>query len=447
MSIDDERFFKQNISNINKTVYKIVLASNLLPFLLYIVTSIGVFSIPKVQCYRILMFTVSFSIIDYFLIKNSSAKMQKIAMYVGLITLQLFVAAIGTSRDIGVYMCHCIISIVSCLYYNKKLSHTINIIGYLLMLLSMYGKCLHDGAIFDIATKGTFFIGYISVCAGFSIEFLFTALAINFLCDRNYSTLKQLINSMTEKKTAMRLLKKNVKELHVTQFKIIEFVAQCLGSHDLFTGTHVIHTQTYVKMIALRLRENGYYTDILTDKNIELYQQAAFLHDIGKIHIPEGILNKMGRYDEKERAIMNSHPEEGKKLLQSLPSIEDGKFNKIAIQMAYCHHEKWDGTGYPRGLKGKEIPLCARIMAAADVMDALISQRLYKNAMSMEQAVKIFEESSGNHFEPCIAQATIQLKDQIEAEDKKLKETESEKYKAELDWWKSYHESVEQRQQ
>ena len=136
---------------------------------------------------------------------------------------------------------------------------------------------------------------------------------------------------------------------------------------------------------------------------------------------------------------MKSHPEEGRKLLEFLPKIDDGKFNEIAIQMAYCHHEKWNGTGYPRRIAGEDIPLCARIMAAADVLDALISQRLYKDPMSIDDAMKVFEESKGQHFEPCIADAVIACKEEIRKIDAQFKSEESAKYNEELQWWYRYH--------
>ena len=200
-----------------------------------------------------------------------------------------------------------------------------------------------------------------------------------------------------------------------------------------------MHTRKYVEIIAKELKKGGYYQKELTDENIELYSTAAFLHDIGKIHIPEGVLNKIGKFTPEEYQLMKIHPEEGKKLLEYLPQIEDGTFNEIAKQMAYCHHEKWDGSGYPNGLKGKEIPLCARIMAAADVLDALISQRLYKEPMPVEEAMEVFERSKGMHFEPCIADAVINLKNLISIIDEDFKTTEASTNAEELEWWMKYH--------
>lgn len=139
---------------------------------------------------------------------------------------------------------------------------------------------------------------------------------------------------------------------------------------------------------------------------------------------------------------MKNHPEEGRKLLEYLPKIGDGSFNTIATQMAYTHHEKWNGTGYPNNLSGDDIPLCGRIMACADVLDALISKRLYKEPMTIEEAMNVFEESKGSHFEPCIADAVIENKELIRTIDANFKSVESHNNMAELSWWIRYHENL-----
>ena len=237
---------------------------------------------------------------------------------------------------------------------------------------------------------------------------------------------------------------KVIGELKENQFYLMEFVAQILGSHDLFTGRHVIHTKTYVGLIALKLRELGYYKDELTDETIKNMKAAAFLHDIGKIHIPEGLLNKNGRFNKTEFELMRCHPEEGAKLIDFLPLVDNGNFNKIAEEMTLCHHEKWDGTGYPYHLKGTEIPLSARIMAAADVLDALLSQRLYKSPMPISDAIETFKQSSETHFEPCIVEAVVALQQEIDETDRTFKEVEAATNEEELAWWNNYHQMMTQ---
>ena len=162
------------------------------------------------------------------------------------------------------------------------------------------------------------------------------------------------------------------------------------------------------------LKKEGKYTDILTDDYISSIVRCAPLHDIGKIKISDVILNKPGKLNDEEFEIMKTHTTAGYEILnQTIVNTLDNDYLKEAINMAYCHHEKWDGSGYPRGLKGEEIPLSARIMAVADVFDALISERSYKKAFSFEKAIEIIKESSGTHFDPNIVKAFLNAKDEV----------------------------------
>ena len=207
-----------------------------------------------------------------------------------------------------------------------------------------------------------------------------------------------------------------------------------------------MHTQKYVEAISIELMKLGHYENELTPKDIHLFKNAAFLHDIGKIHVPEGILNKIGKFTNEEFELMKCHTTEGKDLLEFLPMVNDGRFNEIAKQMAHYHHEKWDGSGYPNKIAGIEIPLCARIMAAADVMDALLSQRLYKEPKTIEEAIEIFENSRGTHFEPCIVDAVISCKDKIAAIDQEFKKQEASTNAEEQEWWQRYHDNLKSSQ-
>lgn len=180
-------------------------------------------------------------------------------------------------------------------------------------------------------------------------------------------------------------------------------------ARDNETGNHIIRTQNYVRNLALRLRQMGHYVKELNDQCISTLYKAAPLHDIGKVGIPDNILNKMGRLSDEEWQIMKSHAAIGEAVLSSaeIEAGDDQGVMKKAIQIAGGHHEKWDGTGYPRGLKGNEIPLSARIMALADVYDALVSERVYKSGWDHEDAVKEIVSKSGIHFDPLVVDALI----------------------------------------
>lgn len=444
MSELDEKFFSENLQKINKLVHNLLISANAVPLLLYLLSAAKIFGVDTKSCLYLLAITSIASLTDYFLIKFNH---HKAAVYFGLVSLEFIIAGMGMHLRIGIYMTFGLVPIMASLYYNKKLTLRLSAFSYVLMLVSLYLKFRNGGAIFyDQSRNLTFREAYIPVACGFTVEFIFITLAANMLSRRNYQILLDLMSSLYNGKKVLEDLRKTKnlfenknKELETTQYKIIQFVAECLGSHDLFTGRHVSHTKEYVSLIAKKLRENGWYAGILDDQTIKLYSSAAFLHDIGKIHIPEGILNKVGKFTDEEFERMKSHPEEGRKLLEFLPKIDDGRFNEIAIEMAHCHHEKWNGTGYPRRIAGEDIPLCARIMAAADVLDALISQRLYKEPMSVDEAMKVFKESSGTHFEPCIAEAVIACRDTIQVIDSQFKEEESAENNKELQWWYRYH--------
>lgn len=353
------------------------------------------------------------------------------------------------------YISYAIVPIISLLYYNKQLTRITCVINYFLIILSaVISSDFNYEVITGRFSKITWIIQF---SIGLTIESAFLFISLSNISKRIQNTLANLMQTFDERNEVYEQLKERNQlvteinneleernnELKSTQSKIIKFISKCLGSHDLFTGRHVIHTQKYVELICKQLLADGYYAEELTEKEINFFQLAAFLHDIGKIHIPEGVLNKIGKFTPKEFELMKSHPQEGFKLLDYLPPIEDGEFNKIAKQMALYHHEKWDGTGYPFGLKEKEIPLSARIMTAADVLDALISQRLYKEAMTVDEAIEVFKKSSGSHFEPCIAQAVIKSRALIILIDNDFKTSEAETNALELEWWKSYHENLQ----
>ncbi|MCM1578793.1 MAG: HD domain-containing protein [Ruminococcus sp.] len=190
------------------------------------------------------------------------------------------------------------------------------------------------------------------------------------------------------------------------QSGMISFMAEVVESRDDNTGGHIRRTAEYVKTIAEEMRRRGAYADILTERYLNDMTVAAPLHDIGKIHIPDAVLNKPGRLTDEEFVIMKTHTTAGEKLLiHAKEELGESAYLNTAIEMAAYHHEWWNGKGYPYGISGEEIPLCARIMAVADVYDALVSKRCYKTPMPVEKACAIIREESGTHFDPQVVEA------------------------------------------
>lgn len=187
-------------------------------------------------------------------------------------------------------------------------------------------------------------------------------------------------------------------------------------ARDNETGNHIIRTQLYVKNLALRLKRMGYYESELSDQAIDLLYRAAPLHDIGKVGIPDNILLKPGRLSEDEWGIMKTHTTIGEAVLASAEAEFKDENGVIAnaLKIAGGHHEKWDGSGYPRGLSGINIPLVARIMSVADIYDALVSERVYKKGWTHRQATQEIISHKGAYFDPLIVEAFIAEQDQFQ---------------------------------
>ena len=224
----------------------------------------------------------------------------------------------------------------------------------------------------------------------------------DFLRDQN-----QFLETEVEKRT---------RELAAIQDVTILAMASLAETRDNETGNHIRRTQHYVRVLATALKAHPRFSQDLSDRVIDMLFKSAPLHDIGKVGIPDRILLKPGRFEPHEFEIMKTHTTLGRDAIQH---AEDQlgmpvEFLQYAKEIAYGHQEKWDGSGYPLGLAGDAIPLSARIMAVADVYDALISRRVYKEGMPHEKAVDIMREGRGTHFDPDILDTFLGLLDEFQ---------------------------------
>lgn len=195
----------------------------------------------------------------------------------------------------------------------------------------------------------------------------------------------------------------HVEKLNKLQKEVIISMANLIESRDGSTGGHVKRTGLYVELLVKALMRRKMYSDILTPKFAEDLCNAAYMHDIGKIKVSDSILQKPGKLTQEEYEKMKEHASNGGAIIRSiLAGIEDESYIKMAEEVSMYHHEKWDGTGYPEGLRETQIPLSARIMAIADVFDALTSKRCYKEAMEEEEALDVMKKMSGTYFDPDI---------------------------------------------
>ncbi|MBF0184286.1 MAG: two-component system response regulator [Magnetococcales bacterium] len=210
---------------------------------------------------------------------------------------------------------------------------------------------------------------------------------------------------------------KRTQELAAIQDVTILAMASLAETRDNDTGNHIRRTQFYVKTLAEELRSHPKFQAFLTPEMIDTLFKSAPLHDIGKVGIPDQIMLKPGRFTPEEFAIMQTHTTLGRDAIQH---AEDRlgmnvPFLHYAKEIAYSHQEKWDGSGYPQGLIGEQIPISARLMAVADVYDALISRRVYKPGMPHAKAVQIVLEGKGSHFDPDVVDSFAQLADTFQA--------------------------------
>lgn len=211
-------------------------------------------------------------------------------------------------------------------------------------------------------------------------------------------------------------IEKRTKDVVAIQNVTIFAMASLAETRDNETGNHIKRTSTYVKMLAKKLQNHPKFKAYLTDEMIDTLYKSAPLHDIGKIGIPDHILLKPGKLTPEEFEIMKTHTTLGKEAIEHAEKElgYEVDFLKTAKEIAYSHQEKYDGSGYPLGLKGDEIPISARLMSIADVYDALRSKRIYKNSLNLEMTLKIMKEGRGSHFDPDMLDAFLEIYDEFE---------------------------------
>lgn len=392
----EQDFFYENISRVNKIVQTILFCATVVPIIFLLLSLLKIFRMSLMYSFCVFAYIFSCSIIEVFL--NGEEKLKKVSMYFGLFSCCGIVFLLFANKTVNPSISLAIIPIISCLYYNKRLTVFINIVDFILIVLA------------SILRLGCFHLGFV---IGLLMEMVFLTLCTYWVLDKTMRSHLQILSlSQTREEIFNQLQQKNL-DLQNTQYKIIQFTGKCLGGHDMFIGRHVIHVQEYVELISRGLKDLGYYNTVLTNDEIKAFSSAAFLHDIGKVHIPREILNKHTPLTEQEFEVLKNHTGEGKRLLDLLPQIDNGHFNEIAIQMAYSHHEHWDGTGYPIGLKETTIPLCARILAVADALDKFITEAP-KKENSVMYALKKLDEEADVKYEKVIVDVVIKLHAEIE---------------------------------
>ena len=286
---------------------------------------------------------------------------------------------------------------------------------YLLVALVLVGKHFKHRDAATIVLILICLVGGVVPMTFFKINVAYLAIGIAAsLCYIFYNDLIQ--QDMKEE------LMENQRKLSEMQNHIISGMANLIESRDTDTGEHVNRTSRYVKIIADSARRRGVYANQIDDKFIMLLYTLAPMHDVGKIVVSDQILKQPRRLTKEEFEIMKKHARDGGVVVKRiLDGITDEEYIRFAADIATYHHERWDGTGYPLGLTGEEIPLAARIMAIAEVFDALVSKRCYKDAIPFEEAFEIIESESGTHFDPKLVEVFLKEKETIKEQSGLLK--------------------------
>ena len=218
------------------------------------------------------------------------------------------------------------------------------------------------------------------------------------------------------------LIRERTLQLHRLQNSIVSVLANLVESRDKGTGGHIERTSAYIKILINEMLRHNVYVDEIRSWDIEKIISSARMHDLGKISITDILINKPSKLTHDEYEIMKTHALEGERIIDEIiAQTGEGDFLRNARLFAGCHHERWDGKGYPHGLREDEIPLQGRIMAIVDVYDALVSERPYKKAFTDEEAVKIIMDNAGTHYDPNIADVFFQSRDLFKAVRQEIK--------------------------
>lgn len=263
--------------------------------------------------------------------------------------------------------------------------------------------------------ENAWYLAYLAIVCIWMLVFVIWlgfSLANTFRRRRQLEMLKKELENKVSVQTEE--IRDQAEKMEAFQWEVIESMASLIESRDGNTGNHVKNVSKYVSIIAEEMLHMHLYSNVVTQKYVDMITKVAPLHDVGKIKISDIILNKPGKFTPEEYAIMKNHAAYGGMIVEDiLGKNADPQMIQIAKDVAYYHHEKWNGSGYPEGKAGDDIPLAARIMAVADVFDALVSKRVYKEAFEIEKAFAIIEEEAGKHFDAEIVRVFLKKKNAI----------------------------------
>lgn len=391
--------YNDNEKNLNRLVSKIVIWTTLaIPLLIIgrvtnIFPNLNYFDLFIILGYMVLSSFI-FKLLCYLKPYSSSLK------YIILVLIDILIFMISINKGFSPFISYLFLPLISCLYFNKFFSIHISILSYITMIVSIIIRAIKIATYQDNSAFGwEWGLGY---GIGLSIEFSLNIIVLIIVSNQNYSLINENVQIISK-----------IQNLQTT---LTSSYTALIAEKDKTMKEHLNNTTVFLKILCKKLRTNRLFSDILEESYINDLISASPLHDIGLISINESILNKKEPLTQEEFCIYKTHTVEGERIInENMSSIENRNFFKISKEIALYHHEKWDGSGYPTGRKNIDIPLSARIIAIADSLDNLLSNKPYREGYSLDRTFDIISTLSGTDFDPQIVSALFQAKKEINA--------------------------------
>lgn len=394
----DEKLYKNHVQQVNKLLSYVLIALLVPLAIIYYGAIQGVFNYPVFVVRQIFILTIIADII-FILWSHSTTKHQNIYRYIYAVVIQADIFALNCSINIELSSCTLLMPLMTIMYLNPWYTAFACVFATISEAVSK--------VVIAPDAVAQFWPNY-------PVEDYIIIHVLTTIMEKTVISII-IITTTTIAKKLLFEIQNREKDLSESRNEIVFSFSDLIEKRNGSEGRHSKRTSKIVKLLAEYAQEHNLYGDLMTKDSWDLLVVASPLHDIGKLKIPDSILLKPTKLTEHEFEIIKTHTSAGAEIIDTaLSTRNDDKYVKIAIQMAKFHHEKWDGTGYPNGLKGEQIPIPARIMAIADVLDALCSNKTYKDACSLNDAFNIIEENKFSYFEPCLVEALKELRPKIE---------------------------------
>ena len=386
----------RNEQDANRTAAKVMLTSFGSFTLIYILNKLGIFVIDEPVMNASYLISAVLLLLPMLLNKlcGTSAKYLK---YLYVLFADLFLLVITSTLTYHVVVIYAYPIAIAGLYFSQKLTKLSTAVT---LLFSAAGQVI------------AFLIHRPDANFPTMRRLLIFSVLPRFLTLLSFAALLLLLTKRTSKLLSEDA--ENYEHLVTHNQEMICGFATLVENRDENTGGHIKRTSIYVDLLARELQRTGKYTEILSDEFIECLSMVAPLHDIGKVAIPDSILCKPGKLTDEEFEIMKTHSSKGGEIINEVfRHSSDENYKKMAYEVARYHHEKWNGRGYPEGLSENAIPLSARIMAVADVFDAVSEKRCYRDAMPIDKCFQIISEGSGKDFDPILAETFLNIRESV----------------------------------